>query len=182
MKNIKILFVTELLIIGALTALLFAGIPVPEFLPRAYHRLLHIFGAILFFGNIIVAALWLTLAGIARQPDVFRYAARLVNISDLTFTGPGLIFLLLNGAVLSAGYGKILSVPWLKWALIWFSLAGVVWMTILIPLQLRFERDAANELFPWNSAPLRKAMVVYSVFGSLTVLFVFLSFMRMVLK
>lgn len=185
MKATKIAFILEITAIAALTVMLFAGLPLPEFLPRAWHRLLHIFGAILFFGNIIIAAVWLTLAGNSRNADTFRFAAKMINITDLVFTGPGLILLLLNGSVLASAYGSLTQVPWLKQALLWFSAAGAVWIIALIPMQFRLIGMAANNIFPWNTKPVqnnRKFLIVYSVLGSASVLFVALSFAAMVLK
>ncbi len=181
----KILFAIEIAAIAALTTMLFIGTPIPEFLPRSWHRLLHIFGAILFFGNIIIAALWLTLAGNSRNADTFRFAAKMINLTDLVFTGPGLILLLLNGSVLAAAYGSLLQVTWLRQALLWFSAAGAVWVLALIPMQFRLIHMAENGILPWQNSPThnnRRFLIVYSALGSASVLFVALSFAAMVLK
>lgn len=185
MKTTKILFAIEIAAIAALTTLLFIGTPIPEFLPRAWHRLLHIFGAILFFGNIIIAALWLTLAGNSKNADTFRFAVKMINLTDLVFTGPGLILLLMNGAALAAAYGSLLQVTWLRQALLWFSAAGAVWTLALIPMQFRLINMAETGTLPWNDSPARNNrhfLMLYSALGSASVLFVALSFAAMVLK
>lgn len=182
MKRYILLYGIQLAVIAVLSAFLFLEIYIPEFLPRKIHRLLHITGAIVFLGNIIVSALWFTLASGSRKQEIFTHAAKLINITDLAFTGPGLILLLLNGNVLSAVYGNLLLVPWLKWAFIWFMAAGFIWTVMLIPLQLRYVKQAEKEVFPWSNTLEKKYTIFYAIGGSATIVFIAISFVYMVLK
>ena len=50
---------------------------------------LHIFGAVLFLGNIIVTALWKVMADRTRNPAIVAYSQRLVTITDFAFTEIG---------------------------------------------------------------------------------------------
>lgn len=182
MKKYKIAYGVELLIIGVFTSLLFLGVHLPEVLPRAVHRLLHIAGAIIFLGNITVGALWFGLAVASRKSEWFHFAARLINVTDLAFTGVGLILLLWNAAVLAGAYGNLFAVGWLKWALIYFTMTGVLWMFVLIPLQLRFLRHAEAGLMPWSDQREQQLLAIYNAAGGLAVLLVIASHVRMVLK
>lgn len=182
MKKFKMAFAVELAIIGALTSLLFVGLTLPEVFPRAVHRFLHILGAIIFLGNIVVSALWFSVAVASRKNDWFAFAARLMNITDLAFTGPGLILLLWNAAVLVGAYGNPLTVDWLKWALIYFAATGALWMGVLIPLQFRFMKQAEAGVMPWNDAREQRLLGLYNAAGGAAVLLVILSLVRMVLK
>jgi hypothetical protein len=69
MKKFKMEFTVELTIFGALTTLLFVGVSLPEVFPRALHRLLHITGAIIFLGNIVVSALWFSVAAASSRTN-----------------------------------------------------------------------------------------------------------------
>lgn len=182
MNKYKIAYAAQLTIIGALTTLLFVGVSLPEIFPRAVHRLLHITGAIVFLGNIVVSALWFSLATASRKNEWFAFAARLINLTDLVFTGPGLILLLWNAAVLVAPYGKLFAVDWLKWALIYFAATGALWMGVLIPLQLRFIKQTDAGIMPWSDAREQKLLGLYNAAGGGAVLLVILSLVRMVLK
>jgi uncharacterized membrane protein len=177
-----IVYAIELTIIGALTTLLFVGLSLPEVFPRAVHRLLHILGAIIFLGNIIVSALWFTFAVASKKHEWFTFAAKLINLTDLAFTGPGLILLLWNAAVLVGAYGNPLAVDWLKWALIFFALTGAAWIGVLIPLQLRFIRQTEAGILPWSNEHERKLLGLYNAAGGAAVSLVVLSLVKMVMK
>ncbi len=182
MNKYKIAYAVQLSIIGALTTLLFVGVSLPEFFPRVVHRLLHITGAIIFLGNIVVSALWFSLAVASRKSEWFAFAARLMNITDLAFTGPGLILLLANAAVLVGAYGNPLGVDWLKWVLIYFAATGALWMGVLIPLQFRFMKLADAGIMPWSDAREQKFLGLYNAAGGAAVVLVILSLVKMVLK
>lgn len=182
MKKYMIAYAAQLTVIGALTTLLFVGISLPEVFPRAVHRLLHILGAIVFLGNIVVSALWFSLAAGSKKTEWFSFAAKLINLTDLAFTGPGLILLLWNAAVLVGAYGNPLAVDWLKWTLIYFAATGALWMGVLIPLQLRFAAQATAGVMPWSSKREQKLLGLYNAAGGGAVLLVVLSLVKMVLK
>lgn len=182
MKKYTIAYAVEMNVIGALTTLLFVGVSLPEVFPRAMHRLLHILGAIIFMGNIVVSALWFSLAAASKKNEWFAFAAKLINLTDLAFSGPGLILLLWNAAVLVGAYGNPLAVDWLKWALIFFAAAGAAWIGVLIPLQLRFIRQTEAGIMPWQNPREQKLLRLYNAAGGAAVLLVILSLVRMVLK
>ena len=182
MKKYHIAYAIELAVIGVLTTLLVLGVSLPEMFARPVHRLLHIAGAIIFLGNISVSALWFSFAAASRNSQWFAFAARLINLTDLVFTGPGLIVLLANAVVLVKAYGNAFAVDWLRWALIYFLLTGALWLGILIPLQLRLVKQADAGVMPWSNAREQKLLALYNAAGGLAVLLVILSLVRMVLK
>ena len=55
----------------------------------AVFKVLHLFGVILFLGNIIVTALWKSLADRTGDPRIIAYAQRLVTVTDWVFTQGG---------------------------------------------------------------------------------------------
>jgi uncharacterized membrane protein len=58
---------------------------------------LHIFGAILLLGNIIVTAWWKIMADRTRDPRVIAFAQRQVTLTDWVFTAPGALITVVAG-------------------------------------------------------------------------------------
>jgi len=127
---------------GLLAAPIGSGHPVPLFLPYNWHKWLHILGAVLFLGNIIVTGFWMLLAERNGDESSIRFAAIAVNWADVFFTAPGVILLLGNGILLSQQWGGLYQMAWIKISLILFTLSGVLWVAALIPLQNRLARWA----------------------------------------
>jgi uncharacterized membrane protein len=102
----------------------------------AVFKVLHLFGVILFLGNIIVTALWKSLADRTGDPRIVAYAQRLVTVTDWVFTTGGLVFLLIGayGMVASAGLDAF-HTHWLLWGQGLLILSGIIWITVLIPVQ-----------------------------------------------
>ena len=98
---------------------------------------LHILGACLFLGNIIVSAVWKVLADRTGNYSVIHFATRLVNITDTVFTGLGATLLLVTGHILVTGYGGILANAWVLWSYVLFGASGAIWLSMLLPIQLR---------------------------------------------
>jgi uncharacterized membrane protein len=74
---------------------------------------LHVLGVVLFLGNLIVTALWKTLADQTRDPRVIAYAQRLVTITDVAFTATGAALITVTGFVLASDWGGITGPSWL---------------------------------------------------------------------
>lgn len=113
-----------------------------------WHLTLHIFGAIIFIGNIIVTAVWMILAEQTRDARTIQFATRAINRADLFFTAPGVILVLLNGLALASmrwgGWGDFYDHSWITAALILFSLSGIIWVALLLPHQIKMERVTAR--------------------------------------
>jgi uncharacterized membrane protein len=173
-----------LLIVVGLTGLLAApiglGHAVPLVLPYNWHKWLHILGAILFLGNIIVTGGWMFLAERSGNESTIRFAAVAVNWADVFFTAPGVILLLGNGILLSQQWGGLVQMAWIRIGLILFTLSGVVWVAGSIPTQDRLARWAAI------SGPLPvsffRALHWWYFWGIVATLLPLVSMMLMVVK
>ena len=106
-------------------------------------KALHILGAVLFLGNIIVTGWWKAMADRTRDPRVVAFAQRQVTLTDYVFTLGGVIL------VLGAGLANIrlaglryAANPWLEWGMGLFVASGVIWIALLVPLQARLGRLA----------------------------------------
>ena len=112
---------------------------------------LHVFGVCLFIGNIIVSAVWKVMADRTGSFPVARFATRLVNITDVLFTGLGVTLLLVTGHLLAGYYGGVLSQPWILWSYVLFGISGAIWLFVLVPIQLkqaRLLRTSPQETIP----------------------------------
>lgn len=103
--------------------------------PYRWHVFLHILGAVLFMGNIIVSALWMVVTEQSGDRAALRVAAGALNWADVVFTAPGIFLLLVNGFILAYAAWGGLAQSWIVLALALFILSGVVWAVFLIPLQ-----------------------------------------------
>jgi uncharacterized membrane protein len=145
---------------------------------------LHILGVILFLGNIVVTAVWKTLADRTRSPHVVAFSQRLVTVTDIGFTATGVVLIVVSGHVMAEDYGGVFSGPtWLTvgWSL--FLASGVIWVGALVPIEVmqarlaRLFRDQAT--IPdryWRLSAL------WSLFGTVATVLPLLNLYFMVFK
>lgn len=152
------------------TVALFVHGPLPAVAPLYVHRLLHLTGALLFLGNVLVGALWLALADASGSLVSLRFATRTVNIADLAFTAPGGLLALVNGAVLARQWGGLWEAPWLARSLGLFGAVTALWAFALVPWQLWLENTIAALPDDTRALPprVRRVLVSYFVLGGVT--------------
>jgi uncharacterized membrane protein len=103
----------------------------------------HILGVILLAGNITITAFWKVLADMSKDVKLIAFANRGVIIADWIFTLSGIVLTLVGGVGISLmGHWPLFEVSWLSWSVVWFVVAGLLWLTLLIPLQIRQYRAA----------------------------------------
>ncbi len=142
LKGVDLRLPIVLIVLAVLVSL-----PLP-FYARQWHKLIHILGAVLFIGNIVVTAVWMILAVRTGRATVVHFAAKAVNQADLLFTIPGVLLIFLNGLVLAPvfGGGNILGASWVVAALILLVLSGIVWAGFLLRYQYQLvELSASGE-------------------------------------
>jgi uncharacterized membrane protein len=132
-------------------------------------KMLHIFGVIVFVGNIIVTAFWKIMADRTRNPAITAFAQRLVNWTDFAFTSLGAFIILVTGLMMGADItDHLMEVKWTAWGIGLFLGSGLVWAAILFPLQVKqawmareFKRDQPIPDRYWRLGKLwvRVAMV-----------------------
>lgn len=112
---------------------------------------LHILGASLFLGNIMVSAFWKVLADRTGNYSVVRFATRLVNVTDIVFTGLGVVLLLATGHLLAQNHGGVLANDWILWSYVLFAVSGAIWIAVLLPIQFKqanLLRASPTEVIP----------------------------------
>jgi uncharacterized membrane protein len=141
------------------------SLPFP-FYTREWHKFVHIVGAVLFIGNIIVTAAWMILAERSKKPSIIHFAARAVNQADHFFTVPGVLLIFINGLVLAPafGNGSILGASWVVAALLLLILSGAVWVGFLLRYQYQLvDLSASGELLPEEFASVFRKWAIWGV-------------------
>lgn len=107
------------------------------------YKFAHILGIVLLVGNITVTAVWKVFADRTHNAAIVAFGQRLVTGTDFGLTVPGIVLTIVGGygAMIEAQYG-FPGPSWLLWSQIWFVAAGVIWLFILIPIQVKQARMA----------------------------------------
>ncbi len=125
---------------------------VAQFMDYEALKIMHLFGVIIFMGNIIITGWWKTMADRTGDARTIAFAQRQVTVTDWVFTFGGVLILLIaafgmvyhmNSDVMT----EIYSTDWLWWGYHLFLISGVIWVVVLLPmqtLQARMARKFAN--------------------------------------
>jgi len=106
-------------------------------------KTVHIIGAILFLGNIIITGWWKFMANKTGNPIIIAFAQRQVTLTDFVFTASGSTILFTAGITNIILYDiNIMTTYWIVWGLGLFTLSGIIWGAILIPIQIKQAREA----------------------------------------
>jgi uncharacterized membrane protein len=104
-------------------------------------KVVHLFGVVLFLGNIIVTAVWKVMADQTGNSQIIAYAQRLVTLT--IFTAGGVVLILVGAYGMAAVAGLDLrGTTWLVWGQALFAASGLIWVFILIPTQIAQARQA----------------------------------------
>lgn len=104
---------------------------------------LHILGVVIFLGNIIVTGWWKLMADKTKNKQIIAFAQRQVTVTDYVFTCTGVLLILVTGVGNATLHGMdYFSIKWLAWGYGLFIASGVIWVTILLPVQIRQARMA----------------------------------------
>ncbi len=77
------------------------------------------------------------------RPEVVAFAQRLVTLTDWVFTFPGVLLVLFAGLGMAhVGGLSTTETPWIWHGVVLFSVSGLVWGCVLIPLQIVQARAA----------------------------------------
>ena len=97
----------------------------------------HRFGVIVFIGNIIVTGWWKAMADRTGNPAIIGFAQRQVTVTDWIFTAGGVVLVAIGGignALIK--HMDYLHINWMAWGFWLFIISGVIWASILIPVQV----------------------------------------------
>lgn len=124
-------------------------------------RALHVLGAVLLIGNVVVTGFWATFLYRQRARVPFGPVARAIMWADLWFTLGGGALLTITGILLVRARGyPVLGTPWLVRGIAALAVATVLWLVVLLPDQWRLER-----IEPSDHASLGRVFLRWSVVG-----------------
>ncbi|MBL7807993.1 MAG: DUF2269 family protein [Saprospiraceae bacterium] len=168
------------LILMVLTLAEFWGLlPFHLLLSYQWHKILHIFGVVMFMGNMIAGPVWFLFAYYSGDKALLSFAARLLYLTDLYLTVPGIALTVINGLFLASAFGGTHQQPWLFYSII---LMIVMWLLSvpLIFLQEKIYATIQNE--PDNALKMNRLMNWWGVLGTLVSLPPIVIFYLMVAK
>jgi len=147
-------------------------------------KTLHIVGAILFLGNIIVTGWWKFMADRTRNPAIIAFAQRQVTLTDYVFTLGGSTLVLAAGAGNAMLHGMdIFSTRWMAWGYWLLIASGILWLVVLIPVQIR-QAKMAQAFAGGGAIPDEywKLCRVWNIFGTLATVVPLVAIYWMVFK
>lgn len=134
-------------------------------------KALHLLGACLFIGNIIISGLWKALADRTEQPDVMRFALRLVAMTDVLFTGSGIVLLVATGHVLASSSEGLAHQGSILVSYLLLGVSVAIWLAIMVPIQVRQSRMlAAMSCFALVPRRYRQLNRIWSAAGLIATL------------
>jgi uncharacterized membrane protein len=147
-------------------------------------KTIHIIAAILFLGNIIITGWWKLMANRTNNPVIIAFAQRQVTLTDFIFTAGGSSLLLITGmANIGIHSISISGTLWIYCALALFTLSGIIWAAVLIPIQIKQAREA--KIFTTQttiSAEYWRRERLWFIFGIPATILPLISIVLMVLK
>lgn len=146
-------------------------------------KTLHLLGVVLFLGNIIITGWWKNMADRTRNPQIIAFAQRQVTLTDFVFTAGGAGILFAAGAVNVAIHHLDYSSKWLAQGMAMFLLSGLIWVTILIPAQMK-QAKMAREFANTGVIPNQywKLCTIWNIFGVIATLLPLTNLYWMVFK
>ena len=114
---------------------------IAQYLDYETLKIMHLFGVIIFMGNIIITGWWKVMADRTGDYRIIAYAQRQVTLTDWIFTFGGVLILLIaafgmvyhmNSDVLA----EIYDTRWLWWGYHLFLVSGIIWVVVLLPMQI----------------------------------------------
>jgi uncharacterized membrane protein len=148
-------------------------------------KLLHIAAVIAFLGNIGTGLFWHAHAAGSRDPMLLASVLDGIIRSDRIFTVPGVIAIVATGfAAAILGNFPILRTGWIFWAIVLFSVSGLIFALRVAPLQrqLRDFVNAAIQSGTFDYAGYHARAVRWEVWGGVALLAPLGALVLMVLK
>ncbi|MEO0412912.1 MAG: DUF2269 domain-containing protein [Pseudomonadota bacterium] len=100
-------------------------------------KFLHLTGFAMLMGNITVTAIWKVFADRNGDAAVLSFAQKLVTYTDWSMTFWGVVLIMGGGYTMSAMSGYRLTEGWLLWSQILFVISGGIWLSVLVPIQIK---------------------------------------------
>lgn len=148
-------------------------------------KLLHVAAVVAFLGNITTGLFWHSHAVRTRDPRLIAHAMDGIIRSDLIFTIPGVILIVISGlATAIVGGLPIVRTPWILWSLVLFAVSGIVFVARVAPLQkeLRALAQAGVGKDSFDLLPYQAVARRWEMWGALALATPIAALVLMILK
>ena len=137
-------------------------------LPFSYNwmKIIHIFAVILFMGNMIIGPVWFFLAFYANDTKLLQFSDKLLNLTDMIFTIPGLDIAVITGLFLASAHGGSAQQPWLTRSVYMLILLWV-FSQPLVFIQQKISKIIASA--PENQQAIQKWLIHWSIWGKVAI-------------
>ena len=145
---------------------------------------LHILFAIWLMSHLISSAFWKARADRSGNPETIATTAQALVRSDLTFTAPGVVGILVTGIWMGGITGwERFQEPWLAISFLLTLLIAVLWLGILMPQGRRMAQYARDQLegSP-HTGRYERASRIWSITGGILTLIPVVVLFLMVFK
>jgi len=141
-------------------------------------KLVHVFGVVLFLGNISVGVFWKPYADRSRNLAFMASTMDGIIAADRIFTIPGILLLLAGGlGAAFAGNIPILSTGWLLWGIGAFVLSGLAFGPLA-----RAQRRIAAAAHAGNLEEYHARSAAWNIWGTIALILPLVAFAIMILK
>ena len=184
-STMKLTKTTQISILNGLILLLltlsefFGIVKYSLILSYQWHKILHLVGVVLFMGNMMVGPVWFLFAYYSKDITLLKFANRLLQLTDLYLTIPGVALTIINGLFLASVFGGTQNQAWLFYSVI---LLFVMW-ALSIPLiyfQEKLYRAIDSE--PRNELKINALLMRWGVLGTIVMIPPSIIFYWMVVK
>lgn len=125
--------------------------------------LLHLFGVIIFLGNIITEIRWLYKASKTGSKEIIRFAITEIIKGDKVFTLPCVFLITATGSFVYSNFSMAEN-RWLLFALISYILSGIVYTVKVAPLQRKIFK-IVSDTSPTLPNDYKKAYASWNFWG-----------------
>ena len=146
-------------------------------------KLIHILGAILFLGNLVISAVWRMQAEKNSERSIKLFSIKLIQRTDLIFTLPGIVLIAVSGHMLAGKFGGIGAHGWIYHSYAMLTVSALIWLAGLIPIQkkqLRMTQDA--EGFDSNLPPYKKLNRLWAILSGIATLLPLVALYLMIVR
>lgn len=181
----KIRPVTKLSIINGLILLFltllefYGGVKFPLMLSYEWHKILHITGVVLFMGNMIAGPVWFSYAYLSGNKELLKFAGRLLELTDIYLTIPGIALTVLNGLCLASAFGGTRMQPWLFYSIV---LLITMWVLSIPLIYLQEKLYSLIDMNPEERNSINRLVIIWGTLGSIVMIPPSIIFYLMVAK
>jgi uncharacterized membrane protein len=145
-------------------------------------KFLHIIGVIMFLGNITISAVWRLFAEKSGEASVVKQSLKMITLTDLLFSLPGVILIGVTGHILSPQFGGIAGHSWIYHSYAMLTVSVLIWLAALIPIQIKQRRLLATDAAAMESPQFKKLTLWWTLLSAIVAILPLIALYYMTIK